>query len=359
MPQNTQEPQQNTGSLQNAEASTAPELPPKPVSKASEKPSSDAEAAADAAALAALRQEDDAELEAYAVDLDAPVVVEFKHVFKRYKLYKDKHKRLLGLFFKSVPYKTVEASNDLNFVIRKGESVAFLGHNGAGKSTALKMITGVVFPTEGEVIVNGRVSALLELRAGFDRDLTGRENIRLRGQIWGLTEKQIDKLEPKVIKFADLGDYIDQPLRTYSSGMKARLGFAFASSVNPEILIVDEALSVGDRRFKRKCRRRVNRIMRRRNMTMIFVTHSTNSARKFCERGIVLEHGQVMFDGPIDDAIAFYEHKEDLDEARSEAADRAAGIDEDAFIDAPAGDVPAIAIDEPSPAAKEETEVAR
>ncbi len=362
MPQNTQEPQQNMGSLQNSEPDAAPALSPEPAPEGAQAASPDVETAADAAAIAALKQEDEAENEPYIVDPNAPVVVEFKHVYKRYKLYKDKHKRLLGLFFKSVPYKTVEASNDLNFTIRKGESVAFLGHNGAGKSTALKMITGVVFPTEGEVIVNGRVSALLELRAGFDRDLTGRENIRLRGQIWGLTEKQIDKLEPKVIKFADLGDYIDQPLRTYSSGMKARLGFAFASSVNPEILIVDEALSVGDRRFKRKCRRRVNRIMQRRNMTMIFVTHSTNSARKFCERGIVLEHGQVMFDGPIDDAIAFYEHKEDLDEARSEAADRAAGIDENAFIDAPAGDVPAIVADEPvaaTPAAKQETEVAQ
>lgn len=246
---------------------------------------------------------------------EMPIAIQLSHVTKIYKLYKNDRRRLMGLFSKKVPYKEIKASNDLSFTVRKGESVAFLGNNGAGKSTVLKMITGVVYPTEGEITVNGRVSALLELRAGFDRDLTGRENIRLRGQIWGLNDQQIKKLEPKIVKFAELGDYIDQPMRTYSSGMKARLGFAFASSINPEILIVDEALSVGDRKFKAKCRRRVKRIMNKRNMTMLFVTHSAASARKFCERGIVLDHGTVLFDGPIDEAIAFYEHKDDIEEA--------------------------------------------
>lgn len=250
---------------------------------------------------------------------EAPVVIEFKHVSKSYRLYSSDRKRLLGMFCKKVPYKHISASNDLSFTIRKGERVALFGANGAGKSTVLKMITGVSSPSSGEIYINGRVSALLELRAGFDRNLTGRENIRLRGQIMGLSKDEISKLEPKVVKFAALGDYIDQPMRTYSSGMKSRLGFAFASSVNPDILIVDEALSVGDARFRAKCRRRVTNMAADSGTTLLFVTHSTSSARKFCERAIVLEKGCIVFDGPIDDAIAFYEG----DEAAKEAADAA------------------------------------
>lgn len=250
---------------------------------------------------------------------EAPVVIEFKHVSKSYRLYSSDRKRLLGMFCKKVPYKHISASNDLSFTIRKGERVALFGANGAGKSTVLKMITGVSSPSSGEIYINGRVSALLELRAGFDRSLTGRENIRLRGQIMGLSKDEISKLEPKVVKFAALGDYIDQPMRTYSSGMKSRLGFAFASSVNPDILIVDEALSVGDARFRAKCRRRVTNMAADSGTTLLFVTHSTSSARKFCERAIVLEKGCIVFDGPIDDAIAFYEG----DEAAKEAADAA------------------------------------
>ena len=265
---------------------------------------------------------------------DAPVVIEFKHVSKRYKLYSSDRKRLLGLFFKKVKYKTINASNDLSFTVRKGERVALLGTNGAGKSTILKMITGVSFPTEGEISVDGRVSALLELKAGFDRNLTGRENIYLRGQIMGMSNKEIKKLEPKVVKFADLGDYIDQPMRTYSSGMKSRLGFAFASSVNPDILIVEEALSVGDKRFRAKCRRRIKRMAAKSGLTLLFVTHSTNSARKFCNRGIVLEKGTILFDGPIDDAIAFYEK----DEEAATAADIAAEAAEQGDLEQPSGE---------------------
>ena len=246
---------------------------------------------------------------------DRPVVIEFKHVSKSYKLYSSDRKRLLGMFSKKMRYKHIHASSDLSFTIRKGERVALFGANGAGKSTVLKMITGVSFPTEGEIVINGRVSALLELKAGFDRNLTGRENIRLRGQIMGLSKEQIAALEPEVVKFAALGDYIDQPMRTYSSGMKSRLGFAFASSVDPDILIVDEALSVGDRRFRAKCRRRVNRMAQDSGTTLLFVTHSTSSARKFCERALVLEKGHLVFDGPIEEAIAFYEGDEEAKEA--------------------------------------------
>lgn len=242
---------------------------------------------------------------------DAPLAIKFDHVTKTYKLFENDRQRFMSVFWtpdKRKQITRIDASNDLSFEIRKGEAVAFLGRNGAGKSTALKMITGVTFPTKGTVTVNGTVSALLELTAGFDSKLTGRENIYLRGHALGLSRDEIVQLEPKVVDFADLGVYIDQPVRTYSSGMKARLGFAFAVSSDPEVLVVDEALSVGDKKFQEKCFARVREIMEDENVTVLFVTHSSSAAEEFCTRGIVLDHGAKKFDGPIQEAIAYYEN---------------------------------------------------
>ncbi len=236
--------------------------------------------------------------------------IKFDHVTKTYNLYKNDRGRFLGIFNykrKGVFLGSVNANDDLSFEIKKGEAVAFLGHNGAGKSTALKMITGVAHPTSGKIEVNGRVSALLELQAGFDMQLTGRENIGLRGQILGLSKQEIAEIEPEIIEFAELGLYIDQPMRSYSSGMKARLGFAFAVAIDPEILVVDEALSVGDKAFQRKCIDRIREIMMDENVTVLFVTHSSSTAQQFCSRGIVLDEGKKVFDGSIEDATVFYE----------------------------------------------------
>lgn len=238
------------------------------------------------------------------------VAIRFENVTKTYKLYKSDRGRFLGIFNyqrKGEFLGSVNANDDLSFEIRKGEAVAFLGHNGAGKSTALKMITGVAHPTSGRIEVNGRVSALLELQAGFDATLTGRENIGLRGQIIGLSKAQIARIEPEVEQFADLGLYIDQPMKNYSSGMKARLGFAFAVAIDPEILVVDEALSVGDKAFQQKCIERIRDIMMDENVTVLFVTHSPATAKQFCSRGIVLDSGKKVFDGSIDDATKYYE----------------------------------------------------
>lgn len=239
------------------------------------------------------------------------VAIKFDHVTKTYDLYRDDRARLFGLLNlkkKRLGYLgTVNANDDLSFEIKKGEAVAFLGLNGAGKSTALKMITGVTYPTKGTIEVNGRVSALLELSAGFDRQLTGRENIRLRGQIMGLSEEDLAVIEPKAIEFANLGMYIDQPMRSYSSGMRARVGFALAVSVHPEILVVDEALSVGDKAFKKRCIERIREIMMDENVTVLFVTHSSTTAQEFCSRGIVLDHGRKLFEGSMDDAMEFYQ----------------------------------------------------
>ena len=174
--------------------------------------------------------------------------------------------------------------------------MALFGKNGAGKSTILKMITEVAYPTSGEIIVNGRVSALLELTAGFDPEFTGRENIYFRAQLFGMTNDEIKKLEPEIVDFADLNDYIDQPVRTYSSGMKARLGFAINVSIKPEIFIVDEALSVGDSEFKKKCLDKINQIVGEDDVTFLFVTHSTKVARSFCKRGMVMRYVILLFD---------------------------------------------------------------
>ncbi|MCH9275493.1 ABC transporter ATP-binding protein [Bifidobacterium amazonense] len=239
-------------------------------------------------------------------DASTPVAVSFDHVTKRYKLFRNDKQRLLGTFIRSVPYDTVNASNDLSFEVPRGSSLALLGDNGAGKSTALKMITGVCFPTSGTVEVHGRVSALLELSAGFDMKLSGMENIDMRCQLWGLSKGESEKLIPEIVEFSELGKYIDQPMRTYSSGMRARLGFAFASSIRPDILVVDEALSVGDRKFAAKCKSRVRSIIAKENVTVLFVTHSTAMAKEFCEQGIVIQKGRAMFSGGIEDAIAYY-----------------------------------------------------
>ena len=234
------------------------------------------------------------------------IVVEFKNVNKTYKLYKSDKKRFLGLIFKNIKYVPKRAVDNVSFKINKGESVALFGKNGAGKSTILKMITEVVFPTSGEIQINGRVSALLELTSGFDPEFTGRENIYLKGQILGIKNEEIQRLEPTIIKFSELGEYIDQPVRTYSSGMKARLGFSINVNIEPEILIVDEALSVGDEEFRRKCIKKINHLLEKDNVTLLYVTHATRTAKEFCKRGMVMQNGKLIYDGNIDEAMDIY-----------------------------------------------------
>jgi teichoic acid transport system ATP-binding protein len=234
------------------------------------------------------------------------VAVRFRHVSKTYRLYKSERQRLMSAFLPGVRHQAVTANNDLTFTILRGESVAFLGNNGAGKSTAMKIISGVTTPSAGTVEVHGRVSALLDLSAGFDSQLTGRQNLKLRARLWGLSESEIQALMPEIADFAEVGKFLDQPMRTYSSGMKARLGFAFASFLKPDILILDEVLSVGDRVFREKSLARMQQIMGREGVTLLFVTHSLSSAAKFCQRALVLEHGKLAFDGPIGKAISYY-----------------------------------------------------
>lgn len=246
------------------------------------------------------------------------ISIAFKNVTKEYKLYRNDKQRFRAIFIKSIKPNIKRAVNDVSFTIKKGESVALFGRNGAGKSTLLKLITGVIYPNSGDIQVNGRVSALLELTAGFDPEFTGRENIYFRGQLMGMKNDEIAEIEDEVVEFAELEDYIDQPIRTYSSGMKARLGFAINAHVKPEILIVDEALSVGDKAFRIKCNRKIKEIVKN-GVTFLFVTHSTKVAQNFCDRGIVMKNGTFMFDGTINDAAEYYENMVDREIAESTA----------------------------------------
>ena len=233
--------------------------------------------------------------------------IRFTNVTKTYQLYKSEQSRLLSVFWPWVPSETVTANKNLSFEIDRGESVALIGRNGAGKSTALRIITGVTIPDSGTVEVYGRVSALLDLSAGFDSQLTGRDNLKLRARLWGLSQAEVNERMDEIVDFAELNQYIDQPLRTYSAGMRSRLGFSFASSLDPDILILDEVLAVGDREFHAKSLSRMKEILAKRNITLLFVTHSLASAKEFCERGIVFDRGSIWYDGPVDKAISFYQ----------------------------------------------------
>lgn len=247
-------------------------------------------------------------------------IISFNNVSKEYILYKNDKARLKALFIKPKNPKIHHALNDVSFEIKKGESVGIVGDNGAGKSTLLKMITGVTFPTSGEVNVDGKVAALLELTAGFSLEMTGRENIYLKGYILGLEDEYIKQIEEKIVDFAQLGDYIDQPVRTYSSGMKMRLGFAINVNIEPDILVVDEALAVGDNAFKKKCKAKIKEIIDT-GVTVLFVSHSTPSVQEICDRAIYLRKGKLMHDGPTDETIKIYEEQKAKDaEAKKKKA---------------------------------------
>jgi ABC-type polysaccharide/polyol phosphate transport system ATPase subunit len=201
------------------------------------------------------------------------------------------------------------ALRHVSLTIEPGEAIALVGHNGSGKSTLLKTIAGVLEPSEGEALVQGRISPMIELGAGFDPELSGRDNIYLNGALLGFSRKQMQSKFDRIVAFSELGDFIDMPIKNYSSGMYARLGFAIAQDVEPEILIVDEVLAVGDERFQEKCKARI-REFRTAGVTFCFVSHAFEAAKELCPRAAVLHHGRLAFDGPIDEAWERYRELE-------------------------------------------------
>ncbi|HEY3447094.1 MAG TPA: ABC transporter ATP-binding protein [Myxococcales bacterium] len=233
---------------------------------------------------------------------DAPVVVEATGVGKKYELQRHrtillKDAAMLALGMGGGERDVFWALRDVSFQVRKGETLGLVGANGAGKSTLLSLMAKTAWPTVGEFKVKGRVSALLELGAGFHPDLTGRENIYINGAVMGLTRKQLDERMGRIIEFSELGPFIDEPVRNYSSGMLGRLGFSVAIEVDPEILIVDEVLSVGDQAFQEKSLARFQEFQQK-GCTIVFVSHSLETVAKICDRAILLSHGQIIADGP-------------------------------------------------------------
>ncbi len=202
-------------------------------------------------------------------------------------------------------YRDFYALRDLSLTIRRGEAVGIIGRNGSGKSTLLQMIAGTLTPTTGSVNTYGRIAALLELGSGFNPEFTGRENVYLNAAVLGLTKAQIDERYEAIAAFAEIGDFIEQPVRTYSSGMVVRLAFAVAAHVDPDILIVDEALSVGDARFQLKCARAIDRFIEQ-GVTLLFVSHDTTTVKRLCNRAILLERGQLVFHGHPNDVTNLY-----------------------------------------------------
>lgn len=233
-------------------------------------------------------------------------VVKIENLNKEYKMFARKKDRILETILpRYTNHGVFKALDDFSLEIKRGEILGILGKNGAGKSTLLKIITGVVTPTSGKVEINGKISSLLELGAAFNPDLTGLQNIYQHGQVMGLTNEQIEEKKQEIIDFADIGDHLYQPVKTYSSGMFARLAFACAINVEPDILIVDEVLSVGDMAFQLKCFKKFEQF-KEKNKTIIFVSHSINDILNNCNRTIIMESGKKIFEGGVKEGVDNY-----------------------------------------------------
>ncbi len=233
--------------------------------------------------------------------------IEVKKVTKTFKLFYDKANTVKEklIFWNNKKSETRTVLDDINLNISKGETVALIGVNGSGKSTLLKLMTKIIYPTKGEINTNGKLTSLLELGAGFHPDFTGRENIYFNASIFGLTKKQIDERLDDIIEFSELGDFIDNPVRTYSSGMYMRLAFSVAINVDADILLVDEILAVGDQHFQDKCIAKMKELQNE-GKTMVFVTHSLGIVRDFCTRAVWLCDGKIKMDGNTNEVVDAY-----------------------------------------------------
>jgi ABC-type polysaccharide/polyol phosphate transport system ATPase subunit len=234
-------------------------------------------------------------------------VIEIKNVSKKFKLYYDKPNTLKERLVRIGKNKTEERTvlNDINLDIKKGETVALIGVNGSGKSTLLKLMTKIIYPNEGTITTKGKLTSLLELGAGFHPDFTGRENIYFNASIFGLTKKEIDSRVNDIIEFSELHDFIDSPVRTYSSGMYMRLAFSVAINVDADILLIDEILAVGDQHFQEKCFKKLEELAKS-DMTIVIVSHSLESIRKLCTRAVWIADGKIAADGSASKVIDTY-----------------------------------------------------
>lgn len=234
--------------------------------------------------------------------------INVSNVSKNFKLYYDKASTLkerLLFFSKRKKAENIEVLKNIDLKIYEGESVALIGTNGSGKSTLLKLMTKIIYPNKGKITINGKLTSLLELGAGFHMDFSGRENIYFNASIFGLTKKQIDERLEKIIEFSELGEFIDNPVRTYSSGMYMRLAFSIAINVDADILLIDEILSVGDQHFQDKCFDRLMEL-KKAGKTIVIVSHSLESVRQFCDRCVWIYNGEVRMDGKTNEVLDEY-----------------------------------------------------
>ena len=235
------------------------------------------------------------------------IAISVRNMSKRFKLNSDKPHTLKEriIFGKKNKKEYRQILRNINLDIKKGETVALIGTNGSGKSTLLKLMTKIIYPTKGKILIDGKLTSLLELGAGFHPDFTGRENIYFNASIFGLTKKEIEERVDKIIEFSELGDLIDTPVRTYSSGMYMRLAFSVAINVDADILLVDEILAVGDQHFQDKCFAKLIEL-KNSNKTIVIVSHSLNSVKKLCDRAIWIYEGKVRMDGNTENVIEEY-----------------------------------------------------
>lgn len=233
--------------------------------------------------------------------------IEVKNMTKSFKLFYDKPNTLKErlVFWNRKKSDSRIVLNDINLTIKNGETVALIGTNGSGKSTLLKLMTKIIYPTKGTIVTNGKLTSLLELGAGFHPDFTGRENIYFNASIFGLTAAEIDKRVNEIIEFSELQEFIDNPVRTYSSGMYMRLAFSIAINVDADILLIDEILAVGDQHFQEKCYKKLEEL-KKQNKTIVIVSHSLDSVKKLCNRAIWIFQGTVRMDGKAKEVIDEY-----------------------------------------------------
>ena len=236
--------------------------------------------------------------------------VKVKNVSVVFNLNKEKvdnvKEYIIKLITRKLRFTEFRALDNVSFTIEKGERLGVLGFNGAGKSTLLKTVAGVLKPTEGSVEVEGVIAPLLELGAGFDSNYTGKENIFLYGATMGYSRKYIEERYDEIVEFSELGDFINVPIKNYSSGMRARLGFSIATAVEPEVLILDEVLSVGDAKFKAKSEKKVKSMFAK-GVTVLFVSHNTPQVRRLCDKAIILDHGKVIAYGEVNEVCDKYD----------------------------------------------------
>ena len=234
-------------------------------------------------------------------------VIQVENIYKSFKVYYDKRRSLkeLVLFSSSRKYELREVLKGINFSVDKGEAIGIIGENGCGKSTLLKLMTRIIYPDKGRMVINGRVSSLIELGAGFHPDMSGRENIYTNAAIFGLSKHEIEAKLQDIIDFSELHDYIDNPVRTYSSGMYMRLAFSVAINVNADVLLIDEILGVGDENFQRKCHRKLDDL-KKEGVTIAIVSHDLGTIRSFCDKALWINNGVIEKYGLSDTVVDEY-----------------------------------------------------